>query len=89
MTNYTDERFNGRDTVTMTVYAKGEPMHFESPFRNLAEVHDVLMSRSNPFSAALAKAIDSENPRKPTDNQIGWAHKLAVDNITPKSEVQS
>lgn len=83
MTTYTDERFNGRDTVTLRVYAKGEPIEFETPFTNLVEVREVLLTQRSEFAQSLAKSIDSV--RGPSEKQAAWAHKLAVDAITPKA----
>tara|TARA_S200002703_G_scaffold158798_1_gene170146 strand:+ start:4461 stop:5510 length:1050 start_codon:yes stop_codon:yes gene_type:complete len=84
MTDYILQKFNGRETTTLRVYAKGEPIEFETPFRNLAEVKPILLSCKSEFAHSLAKSIDSV--RGPSDKQAAWAHKLAVDAITPKPQ---
>ena len=92
MTQYTDPKFNGRDTVSLRVFKRdGTELPFETPFRNLAEVVAVLRthrdaSDTDSFVGSLIRAIG--RIAGPSPKQAAWAHKVAVDLITPRQQRQ-
>ena len=92
MTQYTNPRFNGRDTVPLRVFKRdGTELSFETPFRNLVEVVAVLRthrdaSDTDSFVGSLIRAIG--RIAGPSPKQAAWAHKVAVDLITPRQQRQ-
>jgi len=84
MTTYTDDKFNGRSTTPLRVFAKdGTAIPFATPFTSLREVCEVLRAEGDSFSMSLVR--DIESVRGPTAKQAAWAHKLATDAITPRT----
>ena len=88
MTTYTDSRFDDRSTTPLRVFKRdGTAIPFATPFADLAEVRGVLLAHPQAkdpkaFAHSLIRAI--ERIEGPSDKQAAWAHKVAVDMITPK-----
>lgn len=89
---FTYPQFNGRDLVPLRVYKRdGTEIAFETPFRTLDEALVVLRThrdaeRRDSFVGSLIRALCSING--PSSKQAAWAHKIAVDLITPRQQRQ-
>jgi hypothetical protein len=84
MTQYTDDRFNGRPTTPLRVFKRdGTAVEFDTPFASLAEACDVLRGLGNAFATSLVSAVESV--RGPSNKQAAWVHKLATEAITPRA----
>ena len=64
----------------------GEKIEFESPFVNLEEVIDVLLTSQNPFTKGLGLSMQGR-PLAPDDKWVPWAHQMAIEVIN--SEVRT
>lgn len=63
-----------------------EKIEFETPFVNLEEVMDVLLSSSNPFAKGMGLSM-KDRPMSPNDEKAAWAHKIALSVIQPKNVI--
>lgn len=66
-------------TFTVFVKSRGERLHFQSELSD-EKVLEILRGMRSTFAQDLARKFDYLS-----EVQYAWAHKLAVDNSTPKS----